>query len=170
MAARDSTKRALEAYYQKLADQHERSLKPKRKNGKPELAVRSACMEWLRLHKFGCHVVESKAVYSKSAGRYLSGQTTAGFSDITGVTPSGLGCFIEVKRKGARSTLKAHQRYFLISKIELFAFAVCVDSVAMLETIYGEFEYRRKMEPQLAMALLLRHLPTEREGEQFSID
>lgn len=127
--------------------------------------LRSACMKWLDQNGFSCHVVESKAVYSHSAGRYLGGQTSVGFSDIVGVTPNGIAAFIEVKAPGRLSTAKPHQIAFLLSKAKLGAFAVVVDSVDLLERVYQEFEHRRKMSPDLGKNLLLRRLA--RDGEKL---
>ena len=114
-----------------------RSSKP---NARPEKQVEKVVMAWLNQNGFYCHVVESKAVYSQSAGRYLKGQTVSGMPDIIGVGPhNGLGCFIELKAKGRRSTLSSNQKHFLKSVIELDAFAVCVDSETLIETYYREF-------------------------------
>lgn len=115
-----------------------RSSKP---NGRPEKQVEKEVMAWLNQNGFYCHVVESKAVYSQAAGQYLKGQTVPGMSDIIGVTPlNGLACFIELKAKGRRSVLSSAQKHFLKSNIEMDAFAVCVDSAALLETYYAEFK------------------------------
>lgn len=158
-----SAKKALETFYRRHQEKLERESRPRRKNSNPEAQVVNAVMAWLKDNGFSCHVVESKATYSKAAGRFVRSKTTVGFSDITGATPNGLACYIEVKAVGRRGTLRASQRAFLMAKIQLGAFAVVVDSVRCLEQIWNAFEHRRKIGPQLAKALLFRHLPPERE-------
>lgn len=161
-----SAKKALETFYRRQQEKLERESRPRRKNQKPELEVQRQVLAWLKEHGFSCHVVESKATYSKTAGRFVRSKTTVGFSDITGATPNGLACYIEVKAVGRRGTLRAGQRAFLMAKIQLGAFAVCVDSVNCLEQVWSAFEHRRKIGPQLAKALLFRHLPPEREHDE----
>lgn len=164
-----SAKKALESYYARQLAQLERVQSPRLKNAKPEEEVKRVVMAWLKEHGFSCHVVEAKAVYSKRAGRYVSSQTTPGFSDIVGACPNGLAAFIELKAPGKRSTLREGQRAFLVEKIDKGAFAVCVDSVECLATVWEAFEHRVRMEPQLARALLLRHLPQERSAAEDEI-
>lgn len=125
-------------------------------NARPEKLVEKVVMAWLNQNGFYCHVVESKAVYSQSAGRYLKGQTVSGMPDIIGVAPhNGLGCFIELKAKGRRSTLSSNQKHFLKSVIELDAFAVCVDSETLLETYYREFTRLNQEDRQKSRRYLL---------------
>ena len=97
-------------------------------------------MQWLKDNDFSCHVVESKAVYNRQAGTYVSGQAEKGMSDIVGSTPDGRACFIELKAKDRCSTLKDHQRDFLMTKIKRGAFACCVDSVERLEMCLNHFK------------------------------
>jgi hypothetical protein len=125
-------------------------------------------MKWFKENGWSMHVIESKAVYNFEAGRYDHGQTEPGVSDSFGCAPDGTGSFVEFKAPGKRSTLKDHQRQFLMSKIARGAFAACVDSVRCLEDAWKEFEHRRKMDPQLAKAFLFRHLPKQKdEGEKL---
>ena len=81
-------------------------------------------------------VIESKAVYSESAGRYIGGQTKAGTSDLVGNTPDGIAAFIEVKAKGKRSTLRPDQHMFLSEKIMRNCFAICADSLDSAKSQY----------------------------------
>lgn len=162
----NSAMRALLSYNKK---QIKKSVKRKKKRSgpSPEKIVEKSVMNWLNSQGFSCNVIEAKAVYNAQAGRYLRGQTDAGFPDIAGCTPNGLGCFIELKAKGKRSTLKEHQREFLINKINCGAFAVCVDSDECLADIVSKFKSctidKRKK-------LLLDHLPKKRKprGEEPS--
>lgn len=114
-----------------------RSTKP---NARPEKEVEKEVTDWLNQNGFFCHVVESKAVYSKGAGRYLKGQTVSGMPDVIGVCPDfGIGAFVELKAKGRLSNLSSNQKHMLRSFIEHDAFAVCVDSSSLLETYYKTF-------------------------------
>lgn len=136
--SRESTKAALERYFNKQAKANAPK-KQTRKNKRPEKIVEKEVMEWLKANDFSCHVVESKAVFSPRAGIYLHSQAEPGMSDIVGVTPDGYGAFIELKAKDRRSSLKDHQRRFLLEKIARGAFACCVDSVEYLEKCYDKF-------------------------------
>jgi alpha-galactosidase len=136
-----SAKRALENYLRKSAGL-KRETKPKKhktSNREPEREVQKAVTQWCKEKGFDVSVVESKAVYSRSAGRYLRGQTEAGFSDIVGTDTNGKAIFIELKAAGKLSTLKPHQYDFLLRKIRLGAFAVCVDSAVLLDSIYSRW-------------------------------
>jgi hypothetical protein len=115
-------------------------------------------MSWLRDRKFSVNVIESKAVFSVAAGRYLDGQTISGFSDIAGCDMHGLGVFIELKAKGKRATVRPAQRVFLLDKIEHGAFAVVVDSAACLSHIYRKWKtgIDRK-------GILKKHLPKQKQ-------
>jgi len=137
--------------------------KPRTKNAKPEFELKKLIMKWLVDNGFNCNVVESKAVFSAAAGGYIRGQTDAGFSDIVGVCPyAGVACFIELKAPGKRSTLKEHQRQFLLDKARWFSFAVCVDSVELLNQTYREWvKLFSKGQMQEARTYLVNALPKE---------
>ena len=130
----DSVKGALLKYHRRALSKSSRE--PRRKNKKPEKITESEVMKWLASHHMDCNVVESKAVYSQSAGRYLGGQTDAGFSDIVGNDPDGHALFIELKARGCVRRVSPAQRAFLERKIWKNAFAVVVDSAELLEEIY----------------------------------
>lgn len=164
-----SVKDALARFYQRQCDELEKAKRPKRKNGRPEFELKVIVLKWLRDQGFSVDSVESKAVYSKAAGRYLNSQTTVGMPDIIGTTPEGLGAFIELKIKGRRGTLRDAQRVFLTEKINRFAFAVCIDSIECLSQVWTEFNHRRKMSPELGKNFLLRHLPPSRQKETESL-
>lgn len=148
MDKKESTKAALERYFNKQAKQND-PLRERRKNKKPEKLVEKAVMEWLKANQFSCHVVESKAVFSPRAGIYLNSQADPGMSDIVGCTPDGMGCFIELKAKGRRPALKDHQRRFLLSKITRGCFAACVDSVDYLEKCWSHYKSGNDMTEML---------------------
>lgn len=137
---RSRVQRAMEKHHAKLAGRKPRT-KP---NGRPEKEVERDCMEWLKEHGFSCHVVESKAVYSHKAGRYIKGQTDEGFADCVGVYgATGTAVFIEFKAPGRVSTLRPAQKHFLRTKIDHNAFAVVIDSVEKLEQIWNEYLVKR---------------------------
>lgn len=161
-----STSDALNKFCARDAKSLEPKVGRKAKNDKPEFEFKKAAKRWLTANGFKCDVVESKAVWSKAAGDYLSGQARAGFSDLVGVTPYfGVACYIELKAPGKRSTLKPHQRDFLIGKIEAGAFGVCVDSVELLESLYSAWLNIRKSKVDLCVSAdyLISWLPKIKE-------
>lgn len=84
-------------------------------------------------------IVESKAVFNDQAGRYISGKTHPGFSDICGCTDAGVAVFIEVKSTGKRSTIRPEQYDFLYEKINKNCFAIVADSVEYVTKTYEIF-------------------------------
>ena len=146
--------------------------KPKRSNAKPEFELRKQVMRWLEANNFSCDVVESKAVYSQAAGSYVRGQAVAGFSDIVGVCSfGGAACYIELKAPGRRATLKDHQRDFLMHKMHVYAFAVCIDSVEDLADVYSRWlRFYRLGQLQEARSLLMRHLPKPKGSQELNLE
>lgn len=169
-----SARSALEKYSRRHAGIKKREPKEKKKvqkeNGTPEGAVQKEVLDWCKQRGFDISVVESKAVYSRSAGRYLRGQTEAGFSDLVGVSPNGRAVFIELKALGKRSTLKPHQYDFLLRKIKLFAFAVCVDSVRSLDDAFNTWSNLIHDNPDQARMFLEEHLPKSRRTKEMLDD
>lgn len=159
MSAQD----ALKKYSQKALGQGKR--KPRGKNKTPEKTTEKACMEWFFENGFSMHVVEAKAVWSKSANRYLTGQVAPGFSDSAGCTPEGIGCFVEFKAKDRRSTLRDSQREFLREKIIKGCFAVVVDRVEHLEMYYKEWMKIRRKDLDMSIGYLLSILPKEKKSK-----
>jgi len=155
-----SAQQALDKYYRKILAENVGSKRTK--NGQPEKNLEKEVFIWLAAHGFSLHTVESKAVFSKRLGRYLKSQAVAGFSDLVGVSPTGLGCFIELKAPGRLSTLRPAQRAFLAQKIECGAFAVVVDSVDRLATLWEEFQLLRGVGFEEGVAYLLAKLPIRR--------
>lgn len=109
---------------------------PKKRNKKPEQTVVKSMLEWAGHNGWSLHKVESKAVYSASAGRYLRGQTIAGLSDLVGNDNVGQAAYVEAKAPGKRSTLRPGQAIFLKEKIRTNCFAICADSVEFLSNSY----------------------------------
>jgi len=134
--------------------------KPKKKNNSPEQYVEKQCMAWFKFKGFSMNVVESKGVWNSQARRYLKGNTISGFSDSAGCTPTGYGCFVEFKAKDRRSTLKLHQRSFLIEKIEHGCFACVVQDVEGLQKTYSLWNlFMQDNERAQAIEFLLKDLP-----------
>lgn len=157
-----SAKDALNRFYEREA---KRASRKPRKNQKPEFEFKKVCKRWLDENGWCCDVVESKAVYNFEAGRYDHGQAEAGFSDIVGVTPYfGVAAFIELKAPGKRSTLKQHQRDFLLKKIEAGAFAVCIDSTELLDATFRTWcDLRQMRKFERAKSYLVEQLPKVKE-------
>jgi hypothetical protein len=109
------------------------------KSKKPEKIVEGEVMSWLNINGFSCDVIESKAVFSQKAKRYLRGQTTKGMSDIVGSDPIGRAVFIELKAKGKRTNISLEQYTFLMRKIDCYAFAVVVDNSTLLSLYYDKY-------------------------------
>jgi len=158
-----------------LTANHARQLKTpvkkRGKNKKPEKDVERSCMAWMRENGFSMNVVEAKAVYSHSAGRYVSGQTDAGFSDSAGVCSDGIGAFVEFKSKGRLSTLSEIQREFLKEKIFKGAFGVAVDSAEYLAELHAGWRKAKRGGLDAGITYLFNMLPKKKkehdEGSLF---
>jgi hypothetical protein len=166
-----SAKLALEKYSRRAAGLGKKSGKEKKtKNQSPEKIVEKEVIEWCKYRGFDISVVESKAVFSRAAGRYLRGQTKAGFSDLAGVTGDGTGAFIELKAKGRLGTISRSQFEFLYSKIRRGAFACCVDSADLLNSIYNEWLEVKSLDPDVAKIILQDYLPKQKYLDDVSDD
>ena len=158
-----SVKLALEKYSRKAAGLGKKSGKEKKtKNQSPEKIVEKEIIAWCKSRGFDISIVESKAVFSRAAGRYLRGQTKAGFSDMAGVTGDGTGAFIELKAKGRLSTISRSQFDFLYSKIRKGAFACCVDSADLINKIYSDWLELKTSDPEMAKKVLQEYLPKQK--------
>lgn len=148
---------ALRNYSQKLLNQQTRRQKRPagKKNQKPEKYLEGLVLKWAQGRGLDLHVVESKAVYSASAGRYLRGQTEAGMPDLIG-NYQGLSVWIELKAPGRRGTLKAHQFEFLVAKAKAGCFACCTDSVYHVESLFKSF---LDADDKSRVSMLLSDLP-----------
>jgi hypothetical protein len=165
-----SAKRALFNYHNRLIDEHRIGARKNRHNKTPERDLEKLIRSALRDMGFSCNKVESKAVYSESSGAYRRGMTTAGMSDYIGVAPGGYAAFIEVKAPGQRCRLKEHQRVFLVEKINFGAFAVCVDSVELLASLWKRWSFHRDIDTNTSREILLRALPPEPKARDFVIE
>lgn len=152
---KDRVRKAMEAHHAKQIKTPRPSRKP---NQKPELELQAKMIS--RLEKIGFFVfsVESKSVWSQSAGRYLNSQTVLGCSDILGIDQNGSFVAVEVKAPGRRSTLRAAQRIFLDKIISRNGFAVCSDSLEHLEKTYQAW---LNLDSHSQKDLLKKDLPKE---------
>jgi len=157
--AKDDTDSALHRYYAKELEKEKRSRnRATKRNGKPEKELEKSILKWASQKAIHLHVIEAKAVYSQSAGRYLRGQAEAGIPDLIG-NCGGLSMWIELKSPGRRGTLKQHQREFLVQKVKQGCFSCCVDSVEQLDRLLAAFlstPFSGRVQ------LLLDHLPKSR--------
>lgn len=142
------------------------SNKLKRMHGRPEKEVEKSVMQWLSSQNIFATVIESKAVYSAAAGRYLTGQAISGYPDIAGLNDQGLFVAIELKSPGRRSTLRDSQRAFLEQVIHQNGFACCTDSVSHLSSLYFSWLNLDKNARQTALYNdLPRRKVTDRESD-----
>jgi len=153
---KNRVKKAIEGFYKR---QEPRATG--RKNNDPEAQLVKAIISHLTALKWNVQWYESKAVYNPKAQRYMSSQMKPGHSDIAGSTPEGISCYIEVKDKGKRSTLRDNQRAFLEEKIRSNCFAVCVDYIGSVEALY--FTWKNMKNRNFAQSFLLRELPIKKE-------
>lgn len=130
----------------------------------PEKDLEKEVLVWLRANGFHVNVIEAKAVYNRKLDRYVAQTVSPGFVDIAGNDKTGLGTFIELKAPGRRSTLRENQREFLLQKIETGCFAVCIDSVNLLESQYLRFtELRQKQQFEFSKDFLRAALPKKKD-------
>jgi hypothetical protein len=159
MSAEDALKKYCAKHWKRQSRAH-------RRNNHPEADLKTEVLGWLKSNGFSCHSIESKAVYSARAGRYVRGQTAPGVADIFGCAPNGIGVFIELKAPGRLSTLKHHQRDFLVAKICFGAFGACIDSVAGLAGTWTEFLNISATDIKRAQEFLIDSLPAAKPDEE----
>lgn len=157
---KERAREALENHHKKLANKKRRFTK----NRKPEKEVAKFALEWMREKNWDVQIVEAKAAYKPSAGRYIrNSSVSAGTCDCIGTLPNGVFVAIEFKAPGRLSTFasdKNHeQRDYLLAKIHSGAFACVVDSVARLENIYNEYVMALEVSRDKAKNFLLASLP-----------
>lgn len=158
MDKKQSVKNAIHKF---IAKQN-KSAAPRRKNKKPEKELESKLLPVLKMHGIFASVVESKAVYSAGAGRYLSGQAASGFPDIVGCNNQGAFLAIELKAPGRRSTVRPSQRQFLLNVIAHNGFAVVTDSVDHFVQLYSRWIL---IDSALKKSILLNDLPKEKAAK-----
>jgi hypothetical protein len=107
-----------------------------RKYKKPEKLVEKDVLAWAKDNGVHLHVVESKAIWSMEAGRFIEGQAEVGYPDLSGNNNYGHSIWIELKAKDKRHNLSPGQYQFLLNKIEQGCFAVVVDSAERVSEFY----------------------------------
>jgi hypothetical protein len=137
--------------------------KKKAKNKSPEKEVEKEVLEVCEKLGLDVNVIESKATYSVSAGRYLRGQVDAGFTDLVGNTNDGRAVYIELKARGRLSTIKPHQLEFIIRKIRTGAFGCVVDGGGRLGDLFSRWSILLRQSRSEAEEYLIKSLPKQLE-------
>jgi len=132
-----SVKSALYNYIDRQAKK-EANDKPKRKNKTPEYDLQAEIIKTAKKDGFKFYITDSSARWSYEKEGYVSETFESGMSDLTG-DRDGLACYIEIKAPGKRSTLKPHQREFLMRKIGRGCFACCVDSYELITETWDKW-------------------------------
>lgn len=170
MSHRDSTKKALNRYFEKLAKE-QKPKAPRRKNKAPEKVVVGQLCAWMSEQGWSYDIAEA-STYDRITRRHSEGRLPAGFSDVVAAAPLvgvAVAAYIEAKAPSRRSTLKPHQRDFLIRKIEAGSFAVVVDSAQLLEKFW--LEYKEAVESgRPTKDILLAMLPKQNTKAHDKID
>ena len=115
----------------------------------PEKIVQGRIVTFLREHGFFVNVVDSKAVFSHYANRYLHGMATKGFPDLVGVCPEeGLAFFCEVKscESKLKSAIKKQpeQVKFLVNVIKKGGFGCYGFDERQVFGLWGAFFTEKK--------------------------
>lgn len=152
-----------------LFKHHEKQLrkitkKPNRKNAKPEKAVQNAVVDYCAGRNIHLFIVDSSAVYSHGAGRYLRGKADPGFPDATGFNNDGRALYVEFKAPGRRSTIRIGQYEFLRRAILNDCFAVVCDSLESFVEDYTRFQHLSDRTSQ--REFLLQRLPIPAKYKQ----
>lgn len=161
---------ALKKYMQRQLDEMGRRGVQQRRNDNPEAQFEIELRKEFVSLGFSMHKVEARAVYNYEAGRYMQGQAVKGMPDYIGCVPGGVAAFVEAKAPGRRSTLKEHQREFLLDKIKRGCFVCCVDTVVLLRHTWAQWENLvTTNRPIAARAWLIESLPKQRVSEQAGL-
>lgn len=139
-------KNALDRFLKKSQQETEAmAFKPKTriksvKNKRPEKdLVQMPCTIWMKQVGWSVETYESKAVWDAYAQSYVSKGMKSGTPDCMGCTNQGYAIYVEFKAPGRRSTLKPHQRHFLITKAQCGAFSCVVDSLELLKALWAKW-------------------------------
>jgi hypothetical protein len=123
--------------------QLKKSAPPTRKNAKPEEAVATECIDWMRAQGWSVTIFEAKATFDPRRGIYRQQAMKAGVADCLGNMQDGVSVVVEFKAPGKLTTFARHenvrQQRFLIEKIRSGAFACVVDSAKRLEMIHRKW-------------------------------
>jgi len=150
---KEKIKKSVENFVKKTTETKHRQPR-QQKNKKPEQEIVKQIFFEMKRMGFVSLIVEARAVYNHEAGRYLGSQVAPGTSDILASSPQGYFVACEVKAKGLRRTLKAHQKQFLVSVIHSGAFGCCSDSPNHFVDLYLKWTLTNRSKD-----LLLKDLP-----------
>lgn len=154
---KDRVRAAMEGF---IAKQKAKQAGPTRKNAKPEKKVEAAHLIWFKENLFDVDVIEGKAVFNASEGRYLRGQVIPGFSDIAGNDQFGHAVYVELKAPGRVSALRDEQYDFLMRKIYSNCFAIVSDNANRTAILYRHWLELPSMESR--REFLLKNLPKKK--------
>lgn len=165
--SRGSTKKSVLNYSQRQLSRIV-TKSNRRKNNSPEKDLeKDEIVPWLIRHKICHNVIDSKAVYSQARGHYKRNVIDPGYPDIQGNNDVGDVVYIELKAPKKRSNLSIEQHDFLTKKIHQNCFAVSVDSVEILESMYYTWiELRLENKYDAARDYLLQCLPRKRKARK----
>lgn len=135
-----STKKALEKYFEREHKKLQREMTgPKRKNKSPEKKVVKDILEWGKKYGLDLDVIEASGYDRIKKAMVHDTKIDPGYPDISGNDRFGLAVYIEAKAKGRRSSLRDHQRQFLMRKINSGAFACVADSAEYVHELYHKW-------------------------------
>lgn len=170
MDYRQRIKDALERHHQRVEKKNQKSQKRKnKKNQKPEKElVEKPCVEWLKNMGFRYKIIEAKATWSHERGCYYSSAVKAGTLDCHFTDKNGFSCWVEFKAPGKIRTVLRNRRQYqtLVEEIEAGCFAVVVDSVELLKSLYEQWLSIRMIEGlDASIAFLKNNLPQAAGGQ-----
>lgn len=143
---------AIENYHKSILP------KPKKHNDKPEAKFSLQLKKHIESLGWSIDIIEAKANYSETSGRYTNGAVTAGYSDISGNMPNGRAVYVEVKAPGKRSNVSPGQHEFLTRKINTNCFAIVCDSIEYFDRVLMSWQMKLA-DKELAKNYLLSELP-----------
>jgi len=146
-------------------------IKPVKKNKRTEYDfVVQPCLIWMRQMGWSVDIYESRAVWDSKAQSYVTKGIKVGHPDLAGCTNQGYAVYCEAKSPGKRSTVKPHQRHFLMSKIKCGAFACVIDDLEYLKALWAKWiSFRVDGHFNEAVQLLTDSMPVSKEIE-FSME
>lgn len=120
----------------------------------------------MRDNGWSVDVMESKSFWNSKAQAWTQHGLKEGTPDVVGCSNEGIAVFIELKAPGRLSTLRESQRHFLEKKIMANSFAVVVDSIDRLSSLYNQWMVMRKELRLIDMRnFLLSYLPKNKNIE-----
>lgn len=128
------------------------------KNKKPEKLVEQKVLSMAHALGMSLDVIESKAVFSVRAKRYVRGSAPIGMSDLVGNDKKGRAVFVELKSQKSKNNLRPEQREFLLRKIRSNCFACTVHEADQFLSLYNEWDafQDRTMAQEFLLALILK--------------